>query len=247
MVVLITGASVGFGRAIAKKFATNGHKVIAVARREDKLLTLKNDIKTCEIVACDICDKSSILDGLSRLPDEYQDIDILVNNAGLALGMDTADKCDFEDWERMIDVNIKALTYVTNIILPKLVDKQSGHIINIGSIAGNYPYPGGNVYGATKAFVRQFSLNLRADLHGSGVRVSNIEPGLSSDSEFSLVRFKGDINKVEQLYKDSNALKPEDIAETVFWVANLPQHVNINTIELMPTSQSFAPLNVYKG
>ena len=247
MSVLITGASVGFGRAIAKKFANNGYKIVAIARRKEKLESLKDEIKNCEIVACDISNKDELLKGFETLSEEYANVDILINNAGLALGIDKAQNCDFNDWDRMIELNIKSLSFVTHYFLPKMIENKNGHIINIGSIAGTYPYPGGNVYGATKAFVKQFSLNLRADLAGSGIRVSNIEPGLSSDSEFSLVRFKGDMKKVEELYKDSNALKPEDIAESVYFVASMPKHVNINSIELMPTSQSFAALNVYRS
>lgn len=246
MVVLVTGASVGFGREIAKIFAKNGHKVIALARRKEKLEELQKEIKNCAIIACDICDREALELGLKSLPKEYQEIDVLVNNAGLALGLERASECNIEDWDWMIEVNIKALTYITRLILPQMVERKSGHIITIGSIAGRYPYPGSNVYGASKAFVRQFALNLRADLAGTNVRVSDIEPGLASDSEFSLVRFKGDIKQVEALYKDSNALKPQDVAEAVFWVATLPKHVNINTLEMMPTSQSFAALNVYK-
>lgn len=247
MSVLVTGASAGFGRAIAKKFANNGHKVIAVARREEKLESLKDEIKNCQIIACDICNRDELLRGFESLDKDYKDVDILINNAGLALGIAKAQNCEFDDWDRMIEVNIKALSFITHYFLPKMIENKNGHIINIGSIAGTYPYPGGNVYGATKAFVKQFSLNLRADVAGSGVRVSNIEPGLSSDSEFSLVRFKGDSKKVEELYRDSNALKPEDIAESVYFVANMPKHVNINSIELMPTSQSFAALDVYRS
>ena len=246
MVVFITGASAGFGRAIAKRFAQEGHRIIALARRKERLESLQKEIKECFIIPCDICDREGLEYHLSSLPKDYQNIDILVNNAGLALGLESADKCDFADWVQMIEVNIKALTSITHLILPQMVKRRSGHIITLGSIAGTYPYPGGNVYGASKAFVRQFVLNLRADLAGTCVRVTDIEPGLARDSEFSLVRFKGDMQKVESLYKDSNALKPEDIAEAIYWVTTLPKHININTLELMPTSQSFAALNVWR-
>ncbi|MDY3113942.1 MAG: SDR family NAD(P)-dependent oxidoreductase [Helicobacter sp.] len=246
MVVFITGASVGFGREIAKKFAKNGHKVIALARRKDKLESLRQEIKNYFILPCDICDKTALKNALESLPSEFREIDVLVNNAGLALGLESAHKCDFSDWEIMINTNITALAYLTRLVLPQMVERKRGHIITIGSIAGKYPYPGGNVYGATKAFVRQFALNLRADLAGSGVRVSDIEPGLAEGSEFSLVRFNGNKQKVDELYKNANALKPEDVAEAVFWVATLPKHVNINTLEMMPTSQSFSALNVWR-
>ncbi|WP_104721521.1 SDR family NAD(P)-dependent oxidoreductase [Helicobacter mesocricetorum] len=246
MVVFITGASAGFGRAIAKRFAQDGHKIIALARRKERLESLQEEIQECFIIPCDVCDRKGLEHHLAFLPQDYQNIDVLVNNAGLALGLEGADKCDFADWVQMIEVNIKALTSVTHLVLPQMVERRSGHIVTLGSIAGKYPYPGGNVYGASKAFVRQFALNLRADLAGTCVRVTDIQPGLSSDSEFSLVRFKGDVQKVESLYKNSNALKPEDIAEAVYWVTTLPKHININTLELMPTSQSFAPLNVWR-
>lgn len=246
MNILITGASSGFGRAIAEEFGTKGHKVIALARRKEALESLARKIPHCISLPCDICDRISLQKAIESLPQEFKTIDVLVNNAGLALGLESADKCNFEDWERMIEVNIKALTYLTRLILPQMVERKSGHIITIGSIAGRYPYPGGNVYGASKAFVRQFALGLRADLSGTNVRVSDIEPGLAGGSEFSLVRFKGDKQKADALYKGANALTPQDIAQAVYWVATLPQHINVNTLEIMPTSQSFAALNVYK-
>ncbi|TLD85367.1 SDR family oxidoreductase [Helicobacter sp. MIT 11-5569] len=245
MIVLITGASSGFGRAIAKKFGENGHKVIALARRKERLESLQREIPQCEILPCDICDKVALKNSLASLPKEFQSIDVLVNNAGLALGIEPAQICDFDDWERMIAVNISALSFLTHLILPQMVERKSGHIITLGSIAGKYPYPGGNVYGATKAFVRQFALGLRADLAGTNVRVSDIEPGLA-ESEFSLVRFKGDEERAKALYKGSNALQPQDIAEAVYWVSTLPKHVNINTLEMMPTTQSFSALSVHK-
>nr|WP_236033155.1 SDR family oxidoreductase [Helicobacter turcicus] len=246
MVVLVTGASSGFGRAIAKKFGENAHKVIALARRKDKLESLQKEIPQCEILSCDVCDKEGLKQSLETLPKDFKTIDILVNNAGLALGIEPAQMCDFNDWERMIEVNITALSYLTHLVLPQMVERKNGHIITLGSIAGKYPYPGGNVYGATKAFVRQFALGLRADLAGTNVRVSDIEPGLA-ESEFSLVRFKGDKERANALYQGSNALQPQDIAEAVYWVATLPKHININTLEMMPTSQSFSALRVSKA
>lgn len=178
------------------------------------------------------------------MPTEWQQIDGLVNNAGLALGLEPAHKADFNDWLTMINTNIIGLTYLTQQLLPQMVQRNQGHIINLGSIAGTYPYPGGNVYGATKAFVQQFSLNLRADLAGTAVRVTNIEPGLCGGTEFSNVRFKGDDEKAANLYKGANAIQPEDIANAVLWIYQQPPHVNINRIEIMPVSQSFAALNV---
>lgn len=249
MVVFITGASVGFGEASAKKFVQNGHKVILLARRIQKLKALQEALggeKNAQIIACDVRDIAHIESALHNLPKDFQDIDVLVNNAGLALGLQSADKANITDWEEMIATNVLALVRLTRLVLPQMVARKKGHIINIGSIAGRYPYPGGNVYGATKAFVRQFSLNLRADLYDKHIRVSNIEPGLSGGSEFSLVRFKGDENLANAVYAGTKPLLPEDIAEAIFWVATLPSHVNVNTIEIMPTIQAPAALNVCK-
>ena len=245
MLALITGASAGFGRAIAKRFVKEGHQVILLARRKERLEELKDELgEGCVLsIASDICDSHTIQ---SALTPYAKDIDLLINNAGLALGVESAQECKLEDWEQMIQTNILGLVKITHFILPFMVEKSRGHIINIGSIAGSYPYAGGNVYGASKAFVKQFSLNLRADLIDKNIRVSNIEPGLCKGSEFSLVRFRGDAQKVEELYKNSNALRPEDIAESVFWCASLPAHININRIELMPTSQASAGLKVHK-
>lgn len=247
MIVVITGASVGFGREIARIFAKANHKVIAIARRESKLKELQEELgsKNCEIIAQDICDYEALKRVLEKLPD-FQNIDILINNAGLALGLSSADKAELGDWERMIDVNITSLVRLTHLIVPQMVKKGSGHIINIGSIAGSYPYPGGNVYGASKAFVKQFSLNLRADLFDKGIRISNVEPGLCGGSEFSLVRFKGDENKANAVYENTEPLMPKDIAEIVFWIAQQPKHININRIEIMPTIQAPSALSVAK-
>lgn len=247
MIVVITGASVGFGREIARIFAKANHKVIAIARRESKLKELQEELggKNCEIIAQDICDYEALKRALEKLPD-FQNIDILINNAGLALGLSSADKAELGDWERMIDVNITSLVRLTHLIVPQMVKKGSGHIINIGSIAGSYPYPGGNVYGASKAFVKQFSLNLRADLFDKGIRISNVEPGLCGGSEFSLVRFKGDENKANAVYENTEPLMPKDIAEIVFWIAQQPKHININRIEIMPTIQAPSALSVAK-
>lgn len=248
MIVVITGASVGFGREIARIFAKANHKVIAIARRESKLKELQEELggKNCEIIAQDICDYEALKRALENLPD-FQNIDILINNAGLALGLSSADKAELGDWERMIDVNITSLVRLTHLIVPQMVKKGSGHIINIGSIAGSYPYPGGNVYGASKAFVKQFSLNLRADLFDKGIRISNVEPGLCGGSEFSLVRFKGDENKANAVYENTEPLMPKDIAEIVFWIAQQPKHININRIEIMPTTQAPSALSVAKS
>lgn len=247
MTVLITGASAGFGEAACKLFVQNGYRVIGAARRMDKLSALKDDLGENFLpLQMDMTDKNSINNALSEIPEKWQEIELLVNNAGLALGLEPAYKCDFADWEQMIATNVLGLSYLTRQILPKMVERKKGHIINIGSIAGTYPYPGGNVYGATKAFVKQFSRNLRADLAGTRVRVSNIEPGLCGDTEFSNVRFKWDNEKAAQVYENVEFVKPEDIAEIILWVFRQPEYVNINSIEVMPVAQSYAALSIYR-
>lgn len=247
MTVLITGASAGFGQSACKLFVQNGYRVIGAARRMDKLSALKDELGDNFLpLQMDMTDKNSINNALSEIPEKWQEIELLVNNAGLALGLEPAYKCDFADWEQMIATNVLGLTYLTRQILPKMVERKKGHIINIGSIAGTYPYPGGNVYGATKAFVKQFSRNLRADLAGTRVRVSNIEPGLCGDTEFSNVRFKWDNEKAAQVYENVEFVKPEDIAEIILWVFRQPEYVNINSIEVMPVAQSYSALSIYR-
>lgn len=248
MSVLVTGASVGFGAAIVKLLVEKNYKVIALARREDKLKELQNECgKNCKILALDVRDTQKIKDEIDKFDDDFRNVDILINNAGLALGLCSADKADIKDWEEMIEINVLALVRLSRIFLPSMVENKNGHIINIGSIAGSYPYPGGNVYGATKAFVKQFSLNLRADLFDKNIRVTDIEPGLSGGSEFSLVRFKGDKKASDKVYENANPLLPQDIAEAVFFAISMPKHVNINRIEMMPTTQAPSALNVFRG
>lgn len=245
MIILVTGATAGFGESITRRFVSNGHKVIATGRRQERLQALQQELGDAVLtLALDVRDRTAIEKALNELSAEWRDIDILVNNAGLALGLEPAQKASLDDWETMIDTNNKGLVYMTHAVLPGMVERNRGHIINIGSIAGSWPYAGGNVYGATKAFVRQFSLNLRADLQKTALRVTDIEPGLVGGTEFSNVRFKGDDAKAQQAYDNANALTPEDVTEAVWWVANLPKHVNINTMEIMPVSQSFAGLTV---
>lgn len=247
MIIFITGASAGFGEAIARYFINNGHKVIGTARRIDKLNALHKELgESFYPLQLDVTDKKAVNDIYDSLPELWRDIDVLVNNAGLALGLNTADKANIDDWDMMIDTNNKGLVHVTRALLPSMVEKNKGHIVNISSTAASWPYMGGNVYGATKAFVKQFSLGLRADLQGKKIRVTDIEPGLVGGTKFSLVRFKGDSNKVEETYSGANALTPEDVAEAVYWTATLPAHVNINTLEMMPVSQSFAGLSVHR-
>lgn len=248
MIILVTGATAGFGESITRRFVENGHKVIATGRRQERLQALKEELSDAIYpLQLDVRDRAAIDEKLASLPAEWRDIDILVNNAGLALGMEPAHKASVEDWENMIDTNNKGLVYMTRAVLPGMVERNRGHVINLGSTAGSWPYAGGNVYGATKAFVHQFSLNLRTDLNGTAVRVTNIEPGLVGGTEFSNVRFKGDDAKADKTYENTTALSAEDIAEAVWWVATLPKHVNINTLEMMPVSQTYAGLSVHRG
>lgn len=246
-IALVTGASAGFGAAIARRLAANGIHLILAARRKERLQSLAAELKVpVHYLELDVRDNAEVQKSLATLPAEFAHVDLLVNNAGLALGLEPAHQAALDDWDRMVDTNIKGLMYVTRAVLPGMVARGRGHIINLGSIAGEWPYPGGNVYGATKAFVRQFSLNLRADLLGTPVRVTDIEPGLCGGTEFSSVRFHGDDTRAAKVYENVTPLSAEDIAETVHWVATRPAHVNINTISLMPVAQAFAPLAVHR-
>ena len=245
MIVMITGASAGFGAAMARKFIQTGHKVIAAARRTERLDALAQELGNKLLpVALDVTSKSSIDQALASLPADWQDIDVLINNAGLALGLEPAHEAHLSDWDTMIATNCSGLVTITRALLPRMVARGAGLVINLGSVAGAYPYPGGNVYGATKAFVDQFTLNLRADLVGTGVRATNIAPGMAGGTEFSNVRFKGDDTAAAKVYQGAVALTPEDVAEAAWWVANLPPHVNINGIEMMPTCQGFSPFTI---
>ncbi|MDV5139051.1 bifunctional NADP-dependent 3-hydroxy acid dehydrogenase/3-hydroxypropionate dehydrogenase YdfG [Chimaeribacter arupi] len=247
MIILVTGATAGFGEAITRRFINEGHKVIATGRRQARLDALKETLGDQVYVAqLDVRNRAEIEAMLAALPAGWREIDVLVNNAGLALGLEPAHKASSDDWETMIDTNTKGLVFMTRAVLPGMVERNRGHVVNMGSIAGSWPYQGGNVYGATKAFVKQFSLNLRADLAGTQVRVTDIEPGLVGGTEFSNVRFKGDDDKASQTYDNANPLMPDDIAESVFWACTLPPHVNINRLEIMPVSQSFAGLKVHR-
>lgn len=242
--VLITGATAGFGAASARRFVAAGWKVVATGRRADRLQQLVQELGEDRIhpVAFDIRDSDAIDAMVAGLPSAFRDIDVLINNAGLALGTAPAVDADLAQWRQMIDTNVTALATITHKLLPTLIARR-GVIINISSVAATYPYRGGNVYGGTKAFVRQFSLGLRSDLHGTGVRVTSIEPGMA-ETEFTLVRTGGDQGASDTLYGGANPMTGEDIAETLFWVATLPSHLNINSLELMPVSQSFAGFQV---
>jgi 3-hydroxy acid dehydrogenase/malonic semialdehyde reductase len=242
--VFITGASSGFGEGCARRFAKEGWQLVLVARRLERLELLQKELggkEKIHIVSLDVQHETAVKKAVDELPEKFRKIDVLVNNAGLALGLEPSQAASMEDWEKMVDTNIKGLLFCTRSLLPGMVKQNSGHIINLGSIAGDWPYPGGNVYGATKAFVAQFSRNLRADLLGTKIRVTNIEPGLA-ETEFSLVRFKGDSKRAKGVYKGIHPLTAEDIAEIVFWVTNLPKHVNINRVEVMPAGQAWGPL-----
>jgi 3-hydroxy acid dehydrogenase / malonic semialdehyde reductase len=245
-VAFVTGASSGFGAAIARRYAGAGVRVVAVARRVDRLSVLVDEFggDLIFVSGLDVRDRDAIEPLVASLPPEFAEVDVLVNNAGLALGLEPAQEADLDSWEQMIETNCTGLVYVTRALLPGMVARRRGHVVNLGSIAGTYPYPGGNVYGATKAFVHQFSLNLRADLHGTGIRVTCIEPGLVGGTEFSEVRFGGDAERAAGVYAGTRALTPEDIAAAVEWVTSQPDHVNVNVLELMPVVQSFAALPI---
>jgi len=243
--ILITGATAGFGQAMARRFAAEGWNLVITGRRTQRLEELKAALAPAEVhtLTFDVRDRGACEQAIKTLPGEFATIDVLVNNAGLALGLEPAQACDLDDWETMIDTNIKGLTYMTRAVLPGMVERDAGHVVNLGSVAGNYPYPGGNCYGGTKAFVNHFSKNLRADLLGTKVRVTNIEPGLC-ETEFSVVRFKGDKEAADKVYEGTRPITPDDIAECVFWTTNLPAHVNINSLEVMPVQQAFSPFAI---
>ena len=242
----MTGASAGFGAAITRALVADGFQVIAAARRMDRLEALASEVPHVRAMELDVTEAPAVEQALAGLPSRWAEIEVLVNNAGLALGLEPAHRADPDEWDRMIDTNCRALVQLTRRLLPGMVERGRGHVVNIGSTAGAYPYPGGNVYGATKAFVHQFSLNLRADLAGTGVRVTCIEPGLASGTEFSTVRFNGDQQRASAVYTGVDALGPDDVAEAVHWVASLPAHVNVNVLELMTVDQSFGPFQVHR-
>lgn len=243
--VFITGASSGFGAACARKFAADGNRLILLARRQQRLQALADELKHCDthLISIDITDQQALEMAIQRLPEAFNSPDILINNAGLALGLSGADQAELSHWQQMIDTNITALVHLTRLILPGMVSRDRGHIINIGSTAGNWPYPGGNVYGATKAFVKQFSRGLRADLLGKRIKVTNIEPGLA-ETEFSLVRFGHDAGRAAEVYDGTKPISAEDLADIIHWVCNTPAHININALEIMPLCQSWGPFRI---
>ncbi|MGS1120877.1 SDR family NAD(P)-dependent oxidoreductase [Rhodanobacter sp. FW102-FHT14D06] len=240
----ITGATAGFGAATVERFVAGGWRVIASGRRAERLRQLvdRHGAERVHAAAFDMRDEAAMRAAHAALPPSFAGIDLLVNNAGLALGTAPAQQAELAQWKQMIDTNVTALATITHLLLPQLIERR-GAIVNISSISGSYAYRGGNVYGASKAFVTQFSQNLRTDLHGSGVRVTSIEPGMA-ETEFTLVRTGGDQAASDQLYAGAHPITATDIADTIWWIANLPPHLNINRIELMPVSQSAAGLQV---
>jgi len=249
MLAFITGATAGFGAAIARRYVREGHKVVAAGRRRERLEALQRELgaEKCHVVQLDVRDRAAVQSAFAGLPAAFRDIDVLVNNAGLALGREPSQTADLDDWDTMVDTNVKGLMYCTRAALAGMVERNRGHIVNIGSVAGMYNYPGGNVYGPTKAFVHHFSLNLRADLLGTAIRVTDVQPGMTSGTEFSKVRFRGNEERAAKVYEGVPAtLTPEDIAEAVYWVTSQPAHVNVNSIEMMPVSQAFNLFNVHR-
>ena len=245
MIVFVTGATSGYGRATAQAFIRSGAKVVGTGRRGDRLQELKKEWGDNFLpLQFDVGKRAEVESAVAGLSDGFRDVDVLVNNAGGAIGLDPAPTADLDDWDAMVDANIRGVMYCTRLLLPGMVARKRGHIINLGSVAAEFPYPGGNVYGAVKAFVHQFSYNLRSDLLGTGIRVTDIQPGLTSDTEFSKVRFKGDEEKAAAVYKGVKALSADDVADAIHWVATRPQHVNINVVQIMATAQAWGPFAI---
>jgi 3-hydroxy acid dehydrogenase/malonic semialdehyde reductase len=248
MIVLVTGATAGFGEAVARRFAKDGAKIVAAGRRGERLNKLAQELGADKVhpLVLDVRDRAAVERAVSGLPAAYAEIDVLVNNAGLAQGLEPAQRADLDDWDRMVDTNVKGLMYMTRNVLPGMVARGRGHVINISSIAGSWPYPGGNVYGASKAFVQQFSRNLRAELLGTPVRVTDIAPGMVAGTEFSQVRFHGDEVRAQKGYEGAAPLNADDIADAVHWAASRPARVNINAIEIMPVCQAWSPMTIHR-
>jgi 3-hydroxy acid dehydrogenase/malonic semialdehyde reductase len=248
LTILVTGATAGFGAAMTRRFVRDGNRVIAAGRRTDRLHELSNELGTAVLpLALDVTDSAAVATLPDSLPAGWREVDVLVNNAGLALGLDPAHKSSVADWDRMVAVNVSAVLHMTHALLPGMVARNRGHVINLSSTAATHPYPGGHVYGASKAFVTQFSLNLRADLVGTGVRVTDLEPGLVGGTEFSVNRFGGDTKRAGAVYAGTVPLSADDIAEAAAWVINLPAHMNINRMEIMPTCQAPGPLQIKRS
>lgn len=247
MITVVTGASAGFGAALSRKLVTKGHRVIGIARRKERLHALHTELGEQFLpLSLDIRDIDAIHHAIDHLPSQWQDIDCLINNAGLALGIQPAYEAELSHWLQMIDTNIKGLVTITHKILPGMVARNKGHIINLSSVAATYPYLGSNVYGGTKAFVQQFSRNLRADLFGKRIRVTSFEPGVIAGTEFSNVRLQDD-EAAAKIYEGYTTMTGEEIADMIVYVAELPDHININRLEVMPTAQTFNGLTVAKN
>jgi 3-hydroxy acid dehydrogenase/malonic semialdehyde reductase len=244
--VLVTGATAGFGRAITHRLVAAGHRVVAAGRRTERLTALRDELGADCILplTLDVTDAGAVAGLPDALPEGWREIDILVNNAGLALGTAPAQSCDLAQWETMVATNVLGLMRMTHALLPGMVARGRGDIVNLGSVAANYPYPGGNVYGATKAFVQQFTLGLKTDVAGTGVRVSDVQPGLVGGTEFSTIRFGGDAAKADAVYANTTPMTADDVAEAVLWIVGLPAHLNVNRIELMPVVQGPGPFVV---
>jgi NADP-dependent 3-hydroxy acid dehydrogenase YdfG len=246
-VTFITGATSGFGAAAARRYVAAGGKVIATGRRRDRLVELQNELgaENCHIIELDVRDRAAMEQAISAIPAPFEAINIVLANAGLALGLQPAAETDLDDWQTMIDTNVSGLVYTVRLLLPGLIARGGGHVVTLGSVAGEYAYPGGSVYAASKAFVKHFALSIRSDLQGKNVRVTNIEPGLT-ETEFSLVRFKGDDTKAAKPYEGVKAMNADDIAESIFWATTLPAHVNINKIELMASNQAIGAFDIHR-
>jgi 3-hydroxy acid dehydrogenase / malonic semialdehyde reductase len=248
LTILITGASAGFGAAMARRLVRENHRVIAAARRTERLAELKQELGDSLLpLSLDVTDAATVAALPDSLPSGWQTVDVLINNAGLAMGLDPAHKAKASDWDQMVAVNVSGVIHMTHALLPGMVARNRGHVINLSSTAAVYPYPGGHVYGASKAFVTQFSLNLRADLVGTGVRVTDLEPGLVGGTEFSVNRFGGDAARAASVYAGTEPLTADDIAEAAAWVIGLPAHMNINRMEIMPTCQAPGPLAIKRS
>jgi 3-hydroxy acid dehydrogenase / malonic semialdehyde reductase len=246
-IVFVTGASAGFGAAIARRFIREKWRVVAAGRRAERLEALRKELgRDLHPLVLDIRDKALVRKAFDSLPADFRQVDVLVNNAGLALGLEPAQSASLDDWDTMVDTNVKGLIYCTRVALEGMVGRNRGHIVNISSVAAEFPYAGGHVYSASKAFVHQFGLSVRADLLGTRVRLTEIQPGMTGGTEFSNVRFKGDAAKAAKIYEDLETLTADDVADSVHWVVTRPGHVNINSIQMMPVTQAPSRLALHR-